>query len=69
MKRKIQELYKIFLYYTFFNKQPVYKQLALGRHFVKQLKCWIIFSKQQCIIPDIPKMLPECSEAASQMCS
>ena len=42
-------------------KQPFYKQLALGTQFAKQLLGWNIFSKQQCRIPNIPKMFSEYS--------
>ena len=47
----------------FFYKQLVYKQLTLGTQSVKQLLGWIIFSKQQYKISDIPIIFSECSAA------
>ena len=45
---------------TLFYKQPVYKQLALRTSFAGNFFSWIILSKQQYKIPDIPKMFSEC---------
>ena len=45
---------------TLFYKQPVYKQLALRTSFAGNFSGWIILSKQQYKIPDIPKMFSEC---------
>ena len=45
---------------TLFYKQPVDKQLALRTSFAGNFSGWIILSKQQYKIPDIPKMFSEC---------
>ena len=46
-----------------FYKQPVYDQSAFGTQF----KGWIIFSKQQYVFSDIPKMFSVCSASINRI--
>ena len=47
-------------FYTFFYKQPAYKQLALETYLFNAT-FRADFTKQQYKIPDIPKMFSKCS--------